>query len=123
MRHHLLWLENGTVELRHNLALECCFALKLLTTVQNGLLRNFDDFGISGTPPFSLSRNPRAGDCRYTCYGGPLLSFGGGDFEVLFRRCSTMDHISHRLGNQSFKNLEKINQRYRTPHQSLSSYI
>ena len=64
VRHHLLWLENGTVELRHNLALGCYFALKLLTIVQNGLLRNFDDFGILGTSPFSLSRNARARDCR-----------------------------------------------------------
>ena len=65
--HHLpvLWLENGTVELRHNLALRRCFALKLLTKVQNGLLRNFSDFGILGAPPFSLSKNARAGDCRY----------------------------------------------------------
>ena len=71
VRHHLLWLENGTVELGYNLALECCFALKLLTTVQNGLLRNFGDFGgfgILGTPSFALSRNPRAWDCRY-CTG------------------------------------------------------
>ena len=81
--YHLLWLENSTVELRHNLALECCFALKLLTTAQNGLLQNFGDFGILGTPPFSLSMNAGAGDCRYTCYAGPLLNFGGGAFEVL----------------------------------------
>jgi len=36
------------------------------------------------TPPFPQSKNARAGDC--TCYGGPLLSFGGGDFEVLVKR-------------------------------------
>ena len=83
--HHLLWLENDTVGLRHNLAPGCHFALKLLTIVQNGLLRNFGDFGILGTPPLSLSRNLRARDCRYTgtCYGGPLLSFGGGAFDGL----------------------------------------
>ena len=76
MRHHLLWLENGTVELRHNLALECCFALKLLTIVQNGLLRNFGDFGgfgIFGTPSFALSRNARAGDCRYRTGTVPVV--------------------------------------------------
>ena len=78
MRHHLLWLENGTVELRHNLALtlECYFSLKLLTTVQNGLLRNFgdfSDFGILGTPSFALSRNARAGDCRYRTGTVPVV--------------------------------------------------
>ena len=71
------------MEFRHNLALGCCFTPKLLTRVQNGLLRNLGDFEILGTPPFPLSRNARAGDCRYTCYNGPLLSFGGGAFEVL----------------------------------------
>ena len=64
------------MELRHNLALECCLALKLLTTVQNGLLRNFGDFGdfgILGIPSFALSRNARAGDCRYRTGTVPVV--------------------------------------------------
>ena len=65
--------------LRHRLVLECCFALKLLTTVKDGLLRNFgdfgdfNDFGISGTPSFALSRNARAGDCRYRTSTVPVV--------------------------------------------------